>query len=545
MSDAFPELSRAKSLVEEIIKLEEERFGETLGRGLKLLDEEISSLGSNKVFSGEVAFKLYDTYGFPLDLTVDILRGKEISVDEAGFEESMKQQKERAKAAWKGSGESKTDEVWFEIKEAHGATEFLGYELEEAQAEIVALVSDGQIVDSVESGSDVSVILNQTPFYGESGGQEGDRGKLVLDTGEVLISDTQKYLDNLHVHTGKVVKGEIKSGSQATAYIDAERRLAIKQNHSATHILHAVLREVLGGHVTQKGSLVAEERLRFDISHPKAVTAEQLREVELKVNRIIRQNTSVGTRLMPQDAAIEAGAMALFGEKYGEEVRVVNMGVSDGVDYSVELCGGTHVERTGDIGILKIVSESAIAAGVRRIEALTGSAAFDYVLKQEQALADVASLLKVSADEAANRVQALVDERKQLEKALAEEKKKALLGGSQDVSSEVINGIEVVGKHFSGVAPKDLRNIVMELQQANQQAIIIGAGESDGKGSIIIAVPGELTDRISAVTLVNEAAPILGAKGGGGKANFAQTGGPEGAKSSDALEKVKAAIAAA
>lgn len=543
MGEAYPELVRAHDLITEILKLEEERFGETLDRGLKLLDDETSSLKAGGTLSGEIAFKLYDTYGFPLDLTVDILRTKNIGVDEKGFSEYMAEQKKRARAAWKGSGEQADDEIWFHIKEEYGATEFLGYEATQAQAKVVAIITDGMKVDTIHKGAKVQIVLNQTPFYGESGGQEGDTGIIKTDEAEIVISDTKKYVGGLHAHIGKITKGEVKEHDVVTAIVDRQRRLQIRANHSATHILHAVLREILGEHVTQKGSLVSQNRLRFDISHPKAISAEDINIVETKVNNIIRQNSKVGTKIMKPEDAVKAGAMALFGEKYGDEVRVVNMGLDSEKDYSVELCGGTHVNRTGDIGIFKIVSESAIAAGIRRIEAVTAEGALEYIGETEKNLAKIAGLLKVAKEEAPDRIQALLDERKKIEKELAKARKDAAMGGGDSGSaSEIINGISFIGKNFGDVPPKDLRAIVGDLQKQLGSGVIAVASSFEGKGSIIIAVTEDLTGKISAVDLVKNAAEELGAKGGGGKPNFAQTGGPNGQNVEAAIDKVRKAL---
>jgi alanyl-tRNA synthetase len=542
MSEAYPELKRAESLITEIIKLEEEKFGETLDRGLKLLDEETAGLKSGGTLSGEIAFKLYDTYGFPYDLTVDILRGREINVDEAGFKAAMQEQKSRAKAAWKGSGDKATDEIWFEIKEAHGATEFLGYEALEAQAKVVAIVADGMLVEEISHGAEGSIILNQTPFYGESGGQEGDRGNIKTDKDfDFLLTDTKKVLGALRVHSGKVHKGKIRIGDVVSAKVNVQRRDAVRANHSATHILHAVLREVLGDHVTQKGSLVAEDKLRFDFAHPKSVSSEELAEVEHKVNAIVRQNSSVGTRVMDPESAIKAGAMALFGEKYGDEVRVVNMGLGKESDYSVELCGGTHVKATGDIGLFKITSEAAIASGIRRIEALTGQVALDYIGETEKNLAKIASLLKVATSDVLPRVEAVLEERKKLEKELATAKKAAAMGGAgnQTTEKEDINGISFIGKNFGDVSPKDLRDLIGELQQQIGSGVVAVTSSFEGKASLIIAVTDDLTAKISAVDLAKSCWEILGAKGGGGKPNFAQTGGTNGDKVADAIAKVR------
>lgn len=544
MGEAYPELVRAQSLITEIVKLEEERFGQTIDRGLKLLDEETSGISSGGALSGAVAFKLYDTYGFPLDLTVDILRNKNISVDEAGFSDAMNEQKTRARAAWKGSGAKATDEIWFDIKEANGATEFLGYEAHNAQAQVVAIVKEGTPVLNAAAGEEVAIVLNQTPFYGESGGQQGDHGTIRSEGLEIQITDTQKYLGALHVHIGKITKGSLKVGDTVEAAVDMNRRLKLAANHSATHILHAVLRNVLGDHVTQKGSLVAEDRLRLDISHPKALSPEEFAEVEKEVNHIIRENSESLTRVMPPEDAIKQGAMALFGEKYGDEVRVVSMGGKGAKDinYSVELCGGTHVKRTGDIGLFKIVSESAIAAGVRRVEAITGETALNYLNAREKILVDIASKLKIAPDNVLARVDTLIEERKKLEKDVAEARKAASMGGSGAAEVENINGISFIGKSFSDMPPKDLRDIVGEFQKQVGSGVVAVASSFEGKGSIIITVSDDLTAKISAVDLVKISAEILGAKGGGGKPNFAQTGGPNGDKTDDAIEAIKKAI---
>jgi alanyl-tRNA synthetase len=542
MGDAYPELQRAQSLITEIIKLEEERFGETLDRGLKLLEEECKSLKSGDSLKGDVAFKLYDTYGFPYDLTVDILRNRGIGVDEAGFKAAMAEQKARAKAAWKGSGEQATSEVWFEIKEESGATEFLGYKVAEAQAKVVSIIAEGKKVETAHAGAEISLVLNQTPFYGESGGQAGDSGVIKGDGFELAVSDTQKALGALHIHSCKVISGEIKNGDVVTAKINEARRDAIRANHSATHILHAVLREVLGDHVTQKGSLVSDARLRFDFSHPKAVAAEEIATIERKVNAIIRGNTEVGTRLMTPDDAIKAGAMALFGEKYGEEVRVVNMGET----YSVELCGGTHVKRTGDIGLFKMVSESAISAGVRRIEALTGEGALEYINATEKNLFSIAASLKSSPEDVVARIETLIEDRKKLEKDLAKARKDAAMGGPGGgaVEAENINGINFIGKNFGDVPPKDLRGLVGDLQKQIGSGVVAATSSFEGKGSIIVAVSDDLTAKVNAVNLVQAVAETLGAKGGGGKPNFAQTGGTNGDRVDEAISQIKQALAA-
>jgi len=559
MGDAYPELKRAEALITEIIKLEEEKFGETLDRGLKLLDEETKDISAGGILSGEVAFKLYDTYGFPYDLTVDILRGRNIEVDEEGFKKAMQEQKSRARAAWKGSGEQATEEIWFEIKEEAGATEFVGYEATKAQGKVVAIIADGMPVQTLHEGAEGSIILNQTPFYGESGGQEGDKGFIRSDSGfEMQISDTQKKLGALHVHVGKALSGEIKVGDVVTANVDEERRNNLRANHSATHILHAVLREVLGEHVTQKGSLVAEDKLRFDISHPKAVTKEELQQAEDKVNEIIRQDSEVMTRVMEPEAAIKAGAMALFGEKYGDEVRVVNMGLAGEHDYSVELCGGTHVRRTSDIKEFRIVSESAIAAGIRRIEAITGDTVKAYEAQQGEkrqrqidaykteitALQEEVTSLGEKSEVNADSLQSDDDFRdaiKNLKKQISNLRQKAAMSGT--VEKEEINGIAFIGKNFGDVSPKDLRDLVGNLQQQIGSGVVAATSSFEGKGSLIIAVSDDLTTKVNAVELVRACTDILGAKGGGGKPNFAQTGGTNGDKVEEAIAKIRKELA--
>lgn len=539
MGAAFPELQRAQSLIEEMLKLEEEKFKLTLGRGLKLLDDESVSLSKGDVLSGEVAFKLYDTYGFPLDLTVDILRGREITVDGAGFESAMAKQKSRARAAWKGSGEQATQEVWFDIQDKHGATEFLGYDNTHAKSKIVALIQDGKPVDTLAEGSTGWVVLNQTPFYGESGGQQGDYGWLRADSTEAKVTDTQKHLGAIHAHQVTVVKGTLLIDAVIEATIDDKRRSQLKANHSATHILHAVLRNQLGDHVTQKGSLVAEDRLRFDISHPKAISVEELQKVEAEVNRIIRQNDAVNTVLMAPDQAVEAGALALFGEKYGEEVRVLSMGQGDDKRFSVELCGGTHVKRLGDIGYFKIISETAIAAGVRRIEAVTGEDAIAYTQKQEQQLKAVASRVKTVPDEVETRIQTLLEERKSLERALADAKKQAALGGGSGAKVEKIGDMSLIARYFADTDPKALRGIVNDLIKTIDHGVVAVSSDFDGKASVLVAVTEALSKTLPAPQLIQVAAPIVGAKGGGGKPTMAQTGGSEGDKAEIVLEKIR------
>ncbi|HMM15677.1 MAG TPA: alanine--tRNA ligase [Parvibaculum sp.] len=550
MGDAYPELRRAEALVTETLKLEETRFRETLVRGLRLLDDELDRIGSAKVLPGEVAFKLYDTYGFPLDLTQDALRPKGITVEQEGFDRAMARQREDARRAWSGSGEKATETVWFELREEHGATEFLGYETETAEGKIVAIVVDGAPVEKVGAGAEAAIITNQTPFYGESGGQVGDTGLLFNGSGaEFPVSDTQKKLGDMIVHTGRLARGELKVGDVVEMKVDSARRTATRANHSATHLLHEALRRVLGPHVTQKGSMVAPERLRFDFSHPKPMTAEEIARVEDIVNRIIRQNRDVTTRLMTPAEAIEAGALALFGEKYGDEVRVLSMGVDEDQSektYSVELCGGTHVRRVGDIAIFKIVSESAVASGVRRIEALTGEGARHYLVEQERIAKEAAGALKIAPEELPQRVVSLVEERKRLERELNEAKKKLAMsgGGAAEASpAQTIGGVQVVARVLAGVNPKDLRGLVDEAKkQAGSGVVALVAVSEDGKGAIAVGVTADLTSRFNAVDLVKAGAAAMGGSGGGGRPDMAQAGGPEGAKAEAALDAVRAAV---
>ena len=554
MGDAYPELRRAEPLVTETLKLEETRFRETLVRGLKLLDEEVEKQQGRGVLPGDVAFKLYDTYGFPLDLTQDALRSRGMSVDQAGFDTAMAKQRQDARAAWSGSGEKATEAVWFELREQHGATEFLGYETENAEGKIVAIVVDGQPVAEIAAGAEAAIIANQTPFYAESGGQVGDSGVLFTPAGaEFPVSDTVKKLGDMHVHIGRLARGNLRVGDIVEMKVDGGVRSATRANHSATHLVHEALRRVLGPHVTQKGSMVGPERLRFDFSHPKPMTAAEIAEVEVIVNRIIRQNTEVSTRLMTPEQAIDAGALALFGEKYGAEVRVLAMGVDAEKDngvYSVELCGGTHVRRVGDIAIFKIVSESAVASGIRRIEALTGEGARRYLVEQERIAKDAAAALKIAPEDLPARVVSLMDERKRLERELAEAKKRLAMGGgtagtASESPVEEIGGIKLVARKLDGVNPKDLRGLVDEAKkQVGSGVVALVAVSEDGKGAIAIGVTADLVARFNAVELVKAGAAAMGGAGGGGRPDMAQAGGPEGAKAAAALDAVRATVEA-
>ncbi|MEN5246540.1 alanine--tRNA ligase [Brucella pseudintermedia] len=551
MGQAYPELIRADALISETLKLEETRFRKTLDRGLGLLSDATENLVEGDRLDGETAFKLYDTYGFPLDLTQDALRQRGIAVDTEGFSAAMERQKAEARANWAGSGEAATETIWFGVKDKVGATEFLGYETESAEGVITALVRDGAEVQSVAEGEAVSVVVNQTPFYGESGGQQGDTGTISGEGFVITIKDTQKKGEGVFVHIGEVAKGTAKTGDAVELKVDSVRRTRIRSNHSATHLLHEALRETLGSHVAQKGSLVAPDRLRFDFSHPKPISAKELAQVENLANEIILQNAPVSTRLMAVDDAIAEGAMALFGEKYGDEVRVVSMGTAKhgpkaGKAYSVELCGGTHVRQTGDIGLVRIVSEGAVAAGVRRMEALTGEAARLYLEEQDERVKAIAGALKTTPSEALERVNALLDERKKLERELAEARKKlALGGGSAEGGSavEAVNGVNFLGKIVTGVSPRDLKPLADEgkKQVGSGVVLFIGVGEDD-KASAVAAVTEDLLGRFSAVDLVRAASAALGGAGGGGRPDMAQAGGPDGAKAADAIAAVKALI---
>ena len=555
MGQAYPELGRGEAMITETLKLEETRFRKTLARGLGLLADATETLHKGDMLDGETAFKLYDTYGFPLDLTQDALRQRGISVDLAGFTHAMEEQKAEARASWAGSGEAATEAVWFAVKEKTGATEFLGYETERAEGMVLALVRDGKEADEAKEGEDVAIVVNQTPFYAESGGQMGDTGTFAGEGFSVAITDTQKKGDGLFVHLGKVAKGAVKPGAAVEMTVDHARRSRLRSNHSATHLIHEALREVLGTHVAQKGSLVAPERLRFDISHNKPISAEELETVERMANEIVVQNTPVTTRLMSVDDAIAEGAMALFGEKYGDEVRVVSMGTAvhgakANRPYSVELCGGTHVRSTGDIGLVRIVSDGAVAAGVRRIEALTGDAARRHLDEQERRLKATAAVLKVAPGDVPARVEALLDERKKLERELSEARKKLALGGGSAAQggpvAETVAGVGFLGKSVTGVSPKDLKPLADEGKKSLGSGVVVFVGAGDeGKASVVVAVTDDLVKRFSAIDLVRVAAAALGGQGGGGRPDMAQAGGPDATKADAAIAAVRAAMEAA
>ncbi|RQW44619.1 alanine--tRNA ligase [Novosphingobium sp. LASN5T] len=549
MGQAYPELGRAQPLIEETLLREEVQFRRTLSNGLKLLDEATTELGEGDKLPGETAFRLYDTFGFPYDLTEDALRSRGIAVDKDGFDTAMAQQKAAARAAWKGSGQTADSEVWFDIAEREGATEFTGYTATSGEGQVVALVKDGKEVPSASAGDEVVVLTNQTPFYGESGGQTGDSGTITGSDGlQIAISDTAKPLGRLHAHHGKVEAGTIKVGDAVALAVDTARRDATRANHSATHLLHAALRHRLGAHVTQKGSLVAPDRLRFDFSHPTALSAEDIAVIEAEVNAEIRGNEPVTTRLMTPDDAIAAGAMALFGEKYGDEVRVLSMG-SAGAEhpYSVELCGGTHVRALGDIGVFRIVSESAVSSGVRRIEALTGEGARQWLVGREEALKHAASLLRTTPEDVEGRVAALLDERRKLERELAEAKKALALGGGggtkPEAADEDVGGVKFAGQVLEGLDPKELRGLLDQAKQRLGSGVAVIVAVNDGRASIAAAVTDDLTGKVSAVDLVRAGVEALGGKGGGGRPDMAQGGGPDGAKAAAAIAAVKSVIA--
>ena len=549
MGQAYPELGRAQPLIEETLQREEIQFRRTLTNGLKLLDEATTNLEEGDRLPGDTAFKLYDTFGFPYDLTEDALRVRGIGVDRAGFDAAMAQQKAAARAAWKGSGEAAAGEVWFDIAEREGATEFTGYTSTSGEGRVVTLVKDGAEFEFASAGDDVIVITNQTPFYGESGGQAGDSGTIWGPDGlKLVVTDTSKPLGRLHAHHARVESGTIRKGDTVHLEVDVARRDAIRANHSATHLLHAALRHRLGAHVTQKGSLVAADRLRFDFSHPTALSVEDIAAVEAEVNAEIRGNAEVLTRLMSPEDAIEAGAMALFGEKYGDEVRVLSMGAnSGGQHYSVELCGGTHVRALGDIGVFRIVSESAVSSGVRRIEALTGEGARNWLVGREEQLKGTASLLRTTPDDVEARVAALLDERRKLERELAEAKKALALGGGgakAAADDEEIAGVKFSGQVIDGLDAKELRGLLDQAKQRMGSGIAAIVAVNEGRASFAVAVTDDLTGRFSAVDLVRVGVEALGGKGGGGRPDMAQGGGPDGAKAGAAIDAVKTALAA-
>jgi alanyl-tRNA synthetase len=543
MGQAYPELSAAEPLITETLRLEENRFRAMLDRGLSLLNEESQKLPAGAALPGAIAFKLYDTFGFPLDLTQDALREEHKSVDIDGFNAAMDEQRRRARAAWAGSGEAATETVWFELKETLGPTEFLGYATEAAEATIAAIIVDGQPVPQASLGQSVALLLNQTPFYAESGGQVGDTGIISgPDNLRIRITDTQKKLGDLFVHLGTVEAGTARVSEPVLATVDHDRRKNIRAHHSATHLLHEALRRELGAHVTQKGSLNAPDRLRFDISQPRPVTPEELAAVEREVNARIRENAEVTTRLMTPDEAVKLGAMALFGEKYGDEVRVVSMGASNDEKsaWSIELCGGTHVWRTGDIGLFRIVSEGAVSAGIRRIEALAGSAATASVEASSRLLAEAAAAIKAPATELPARIALLLEDKKRLERQVSDLQKKLALGAAGGF--ETVAGIKFAGHHVGDIVPKDLKSIATDILKSLGSGIVALVSTAEQKAAIVVAVSEDLSTRHSAVELVRAAAAAVGGSGGGGNKTVAQAGGPDGARSKEALDTIKAAL---
>jgi alanyl-tRNA synthetase len=549
MGQAYPELVRTEPLITETLKLEETRFGKTLERGLSILDEESRDLTAGQKLSGETAFTLYDTYGFPLDLTQDALKPRGIEVDTEAFDAAMDRQREKARAAWAGSGEAATETVWFAIKERLGATEFLGYDTENAEGIVGALVREGGEVQALAQGETGLVVLNQTPFYAESGGQVADTGTMQGEGVRLRVTGTEKKLGDLFVHHVTVEEGTLKVGQPLELAVDHARRAAIRANHSATHLLHEALRRVLGDHVAQKGSLVAPDRLRFDFSHPKPIDDSELERVEEIANAVMLQNQPVVTKLMEVDEAIESGARALFGEKYGDEVRVVSMGKAEGNRaFSVELCGGTHVGRSGDIGLVAVVGEGAVAAGVRRLEAMTGDAARRHLAEESRKLHEIAGLLKTPVDQAAERLSALIEERRRLERDLAEARRKLAMGGGTGGGDPIrdVGGVKLMARSVSGVEMKDLKTLADEGKRRLGSGVvaIVGVAE-DGKAGIVVGVTEDLTGTIDAVSLVRAGAEKLGGKGGGGRRDMAQAGGPDGAQAEAALAAVEAALSAA
>jgi alanyl-tRNA synthetase len=556
MGGHYPELTRAEALITETLRLEETTFRQTLGRGLQLLDEAIQGKGlqeDGKTLSGAVAFSLYDTYGFPLDLTQDILRARGLRVDTAGFDREMEAAKERSRASWIGSGEAATEQLWFELRDKLGATEFLGYDTDVAEGRVAAIVVEGKPAPRIEAGAKASLVLNQTPFYGESGGQMGDTGDIFSGSGaEFAVEDTQRKAGDLVVHVGTLTHGALVVGDAVELRIDNERRRTLRANHSVTHLLHQALRRRLGEHVTQKGSLVAPDRMRFDFSHPRPLSPEDVQAIEAEVNARIRENSEVTTRLMTPENAVNAGALALFGEKYGEEVRVVAMGeeretgAASARPFSVELCGGTHVRRTGDIGLFKIVSESPVAAGVRRIETLTGAAAEAHLAHEEALLREAAAGLRISPEELPARIGALVEERRRLERELTELRRKLASGGGAAApqAAKDLGGVKFIGRVLDDMPAKELKSLADDMKKSVGSGVVAVVARADGKASIVVGVTDDLVKRFNAVDFVRVGAEALGGKGGGGRPDMAQAGGPDAAQAEAAVAAVERAVKA-
>ncbi|HKP77912.1 MAG TPA: alanine--tRNA ligase-related protein, partial [Phenylobacterium sp.] len=546
MGEAYPELRRAEPAIVETLRQEEERFRRTLGRGMTLLDEATAGLAEGQVLSGETAFKLYDTYGFPLDLTQDAVRAKGLTVNLDEFDAAMKRQRDMAREAWTGSGQVAAAAEWFAIRDRLGPTVFVGYDNTEATGELLALVQDGAEVDAAGAGAKAQALFDRTPFYAESGGQAGDQGEVEWDGGRARVADVQKLAGDLHVHELEILEGSLAPGARVRLAVDAEQRATTRSNHSATHLLHAALRNVLGPHVTQKGQMVDGERIRFDFSHGQPLTSDEIDRIEAEVNAVVRQNLAADTQLMAPQQAIEAGAMALFGEKYGESVRVLTLGQALGGDgaYSVELCGGTHVARTGDIALFKVVSEQGVAAGVRRIEALTGEAARRWLLEQASVAKGLAEQFKVPVSEVTARVEALQQQARKLEKELGDAKRQLAMGGGGGAAAgpEEIGGVQVMARVMDGVGGKDLRPIAEEFKKQLPDGVIALIGTADGKAAATVAVTGSAQAKFSAVDLAKAAVQAMGGQGAGGRPDFAQGGAPDAAKAAEGLLAVKAAL---
>ena len=545
MGAAFPELGRAEALITETLRLEETRFKATLDRGLRLLNDETARLGSAEPLSGEVAFRLYDTYGFPLDLTQDVLRGQGRAVDVDGFDTAMARQRAEARKHWAGSGDAATGQTWLNLRDRLGATEFLGYDTEHAEGEITAIIADGAETQHATEGQTVAIVVNQTPFYGESGGQTGDTGRLIAENGgEATVTDTKKPADQLWAHYATITAGTLSVGDPVRLQVDSARRSAIRAHHSATHLIHEALRRHLGEHVAQRGSLVAPDRLRFDISHPKPIDATELRAIEREVNARIRENDDVTTVLMSPEEAVSQGAMALFGEKYGDTVRVVGMGRDGNRRYSLELCGGTHVRRTGDIGGLRIIAEGAVAAGIRRIEAVTGDAALNHAVQQSDVLAALAGTLKVRVDSLPDRLSAMLEDRKRLERDVADLRKRLATGTTAgEAPDRSVAGVPVAFQDVGAAPAKDLKPMVDALKAKLGSGVVALVATGDDKASLVVGVTEDLTDRVDAVSLVRVGAAALGGKGGGGRRDMAQAGGPNAAAGPEALSAIEQALA--
>ena len=547
MGGAYPELKRAQATIVDTLRQEEERFRTTLGRGMSLLDQATKDLSEGSAISGETAFTLYDTYGFPLDLTEDEARRRGLTVDVAGYDAAMQRQRDMGKANWKGSGQAATAGEWLKLRERLGPTEFTGYDTVDGVGEVLAIVADGQPTDHAEAGQTVEVLFDKTPFYGESGGQAGDTGEAEWTGGAGRVLDTSKQAGDLHAHRIELTGGKLSVGDQVRLSVDAERRLATRANHSATHLLHAALKNVLGPHVAQKGQMVDGERIRFDFSHGAPVTAAEIDRIEDEVNAVIRQNLPAEIKLMAPQAAIDAGATALFGEKYGDEVRVLTLGRAlqgEGA-YSIELCGGTHVARTGDIALFKVVSEGGIAAGVRRIEALTGEAARRYLLDLAGVAKGLADQFKVTPAEAPARVEALINERKQLEKQLGDAKRQLALGGGSGGAAtgpEEVNGVKFIGRVLDGVGGKDLRPLIEDFRKQVGSGVVALVGVADGKAAVAVAVTADLVGKFNAAEMAKAAVIAMGGQGAGGKPDFAQGGAPDGDKADAGVAAVKAAL---